>query len=259
MKPEGTSDIGTPVQGQSTPAHASPLTRFSPLRVAFGLGLLGLLYLLGSTVGEYVPQFAEWVDEQGAWGPAVFIVGYAVLTVAFVSGALLTLTAGAIFGIVEGTLYVFVAATLGASIAFLVARYLARSAVEARIRGDKRFTAIDRAIGAEGRKIVFLLRLVPFLPFILLNYALGLTRVRFIDYLVASAGMLPATVVYVYYGKLLGEVAAIAGGVQVERGPADYAMLAAGLVAAIAVSIIVTRVARRALDEATGEAKSDTA
>ncbi len=259
MKPEGTSDIGTPVQGQSTPAHASPLTRFSPLRVAFGLGLLGLLYLLGSTVGEYVPQFAEWVDEQGAWGPAVFIVGYAVLTVAFVSGALLTLTAGAIFGIVEGTLYVFVAATLGASIAFLVARYLARSAVEARIRGDKRFTAIDRAIGAEGRKIVFLLRLVPFLPFILLNYALGLTRVRFIDYLVASAGMLPATVVYVYYGKLLGEVAAIAGGVQVERGPADYAMLAAGLVAAIAVSIIVTRVARRALDEATGEAKSNIA
>jgi len=259
VKPEGTSDIGTPVQGQSTPAHASPLTRFSPLRVAFGVGLLGLLYLLGSTVGEYVPQFAEWVDEQGAWGPAVFIVGYAVLTVAFVSGALLTLTAGAIFGIVEGTLYVFVAATLGASIAFLVARYLARSAVEARIRGDKRFTAIDRAIGAEGRKIVFLLRLVPFLPFILLNYALGLTRVRFIDYLVASAGMLPATVVYVYYGKLLGEVAAIAGGVQVERGPADYAMLAAGLVAAIAVSIIVTRVARRALDEATGEAKSDTA
>ena len=259
MKPEGTSDIGTPVQGQSTPTHASPLTRFSPLRVAFGLGLLGLLYLLGSTVGEYVPQFAEWVDEQGAWGPAVFIVGYAVLTVAFVSGALLTLTAGAIFGIVEGTLYVFVAATLGASIAFLVARYLARSAVEARIRGDKRFTAIDRAIGAEGRKIVFLLRLVPFLPFILLNYALGLTRVRFIDYLVASAGMLPATVVYVYYGKLLGEVAAIAGGVQVERGPADYAMLAAGLVAAIAVSIIVTRVARRALDEATGEAKSNIA
>ena len=241
------------------PTHASPPTRVSPLRVAFGLGLLGLLYLLGSTVGEYVPQFAEWVDDQGAWGPAVFIVGYAVLTVAFVSGALLTLTAGAIFGIVEGTLYVFVAATLGASIAFLVARYLARSAVEARIRGDKRFTAIDRAIGGEGRKIVFLLRLVPFLPFILLNYALGLTRVRFADYLVASVGMLPATVVYVYYGKVLGEVAAIAGGVQIERGPADYAMLAAGLVAAIAVSIIVTRVARRALAEATGEAESNTA
>ena len=259
MKPEGTSDIGTPVQGQSTPAHASPLTRFSPLRVAFGLGLLGLLYLLGSTVGEYVPQFAEWVDEQGAWGPAVFIVGYAVLTVAFVSGALLTLTAGAIFGIVEGTLYVFVAATLGASIAFLVARYLARDAVEARIRGDDRFTAIDRAIGGEGRKIVFLLRLVPFLPFILLNYALGLTRVRFVDYLLASVGMLPATVVYVYYGKVLGEVAAIAGGVEIERGPADYAMLAAGLVAAIAVSIIVTRVARRALAEATGKAESNTA
>ncbi|MCH8133246.1 MAG: TVP38/TMEM64 family protein [Myxococcales bacterium] len=247
------------MQNQSTLTNASPPVRFSPLRVVVGLGLLGLLYWLGSTVGEYVPQFAEWVDDQGAWGPAVFILGYALLTVAFVSGALLTLTAGAIFGIVEGTLYVFVAATLGASIAFLVARYLARSAVEARIRGDDRFTAIDRAIGGEGRKIVFLLRLVPFLPFILLNYALGLTRVRFVDYLLASVGMLPATVVYVYYGKVLGEVAAIAGGVEIERGPADYAMLAAGLVAAIAVSIIVTRVARRALAEATDKAESHTA
>ena len=71
--------------------------------------------------------------------------------------------------------------------------------------------------------------------------------------------MLPATVVYVYYGKVLGEVAAIAGGVEIERGPADYAMLAAGLVAAIAVSIIVTRVARRALSDATGETESNTA
>ena len=110
------------MQNQSTLTNASPPVRFSPLRVIVGLGLLGLLYWLGSTVGEYVPQFAEWVDDQGAWGPTVFIVGYAFLTVAFVSGALLTLTAGAIFGIVEGTIYVFVAATLGASIAFLVAR-----------------------------------------------------------------------------------------------------------------------------------------
>jgi uncharacterized membrane protein YdjX (TVP38/TMEM64 family) len=239
------------MHGEPTLIEESGPGRFSPLRIAVGLVALGVLAVLGATAGESIPRFAEWVDAQGAWGPVVFILGYAALTVSFVSGAVMTLAGGAIFGVLEGTLYVFVAATLGASIAFLVARYLARGTVEARIGHDPRFVAIDRAIGDQGRRIVFLLRLVPFLPFVLLNYALGLTRVRFVDYVVASVGMLPATVVYVYYGKVLGEVAAIAGGARVDRGPAGWALLALGLVAAVAVSVSVTRIARRALDEAT--------
>ena len=100
--------------------------------------------------------------------------------------------------------------------------------MERRLHGNERFRAINNAVADQGLKVVFLLRLSPVFPFILLNYALGLTRVRFVDYLLASVGMLPATVVYVYYGKVLGEVAAIAGGVEIERGPADYAMLATG-------------------------------
>jgi uncharacterized membrane protein YdjX (TVP38/TMEM64 family) len=84
-----------------------------------------------------------------------------------------------------------------------------------------------------------------------MNYALGLTRVRFRDYALASFGMLPATVLYVYSGKLIGDVAALAGGAPLERGPGDYALLAVGLIATLAVTILVTRIARRALGELT--------
>ena len=212
-----------------------------------------LLISVGRQVGGRLPQFAEWVDGLGVWGPAVFIAGYAGATVAFVPGSVLTLAAGAIFGLVRGVAYVMVGATLGASLAFLVARYIARGAIEQRLDGNRRFAAIDRAVGREGRKIVFLLRLSPVFPFNLLNYALGLTNVRFADYFIACLGMIPGTLLYIYYGKLAGDVAQLAGGTAVDRGAEYYAVLALGLVATIVVTTIVTRTARRALQEATGE------
>lgn len=216
------------------------------------VALAAILYL-GRSAGAYVPRFATWVEDLGFWGPIVFILGYAGATLAFVPGSVLTLAAGAIFGLVEGTLYVFVAATLGSTLAFLVARHAARERIEKRIEGDARFAAIDRAVGAEGRKIVFLLRLSPVFPFNLLNYALGLTRVRLVDYFVASLGMLPGTLLYVYTGKIIGDVAAVAGGAGPERGPGSWLLVGVGLVATLLVTIIVTRIARRALAEATGE------
>lgn len=234
--------------------ETAPAARKLPLaRIALGVvALLGLL-ALARAAGGYVPQFAQWVDQLGAWGPLVFIFGYAVAVVAFVPGSLLTLAAGAIFGLGAGVLYVFIAALLGSSAAFLVARYVARGAIEHRLAGNARFAAIDRAVGAQGRRIVFLLRLSPAFPFTLLNYALGLTRVRFADYVIASVGMLPGTLLYVYYGKLAGDVAALAGGAAVERGAEYYALLAVGLVATIAVTAVITRTARKALAEVTAE------
>jgi uncharacterized membrane protein YdjX (TVP38/TMEM64 family) len=208
----------------------------------------------GRFVGAYLPAFARWVDGLGVWGPVVFIVGYALAAIAFVPGSILTLAAGAIFGVVRGVVYVFVAAVLGASGAFLVARHLARGTVERRLAGNVRFAAIDRAVGREGRKIVFLLRLSPVFPFNLLNYALGLTRVSFADYVVASIGMIPGTILYVYYGKLAGDVATLASGTAVEKGAGYYGVLALGLVATIVVTTLVTRTARRALDEVTTRA-----
>jgi uncharacterized membrane protein YdjX (TVP38/TMEM64 family) len=209
--------------------------------------------VLGREAGAWLPRFAAWVDRLGVWGPVVFIAGYVVAVIAFAPGSLLTLAAGAIFGLAHGAVYVFVAATLGASLAFLIARHLARGAIERRLAGNARFAAIDRAVEAEGRRIVFLLRLSPAFPFNLLNYALGLTGVRFVDYLLASVGMIPGTLLYVYYGKLVGDVAALAGGEPVEKGPAYYVVLGLGLLATVGVTALVTRAARRALREATGE------
>jgi uncharacterized membrane protein YdjX (TVP38/TMEM64 family) len=220
------------------------------LRLALALLAVVALLLFGRRLAAYIPRFAAAVDGLGPWGPVVFVAGYVVAAVAFVPGSLLTLAAGAVFGVARGTVYVLIGAPLGAAAAFLVARHLARGAVERRLQGDARMAIIDRAVARQGRKIVFLLRLSPLFPFNLLNYALGLTQVRFPDYLLASVGMLPGTLLYVYYGRVVGDVAALAAGAAIEKGPADYALLGLGLVATIAVTTVVTRIARRALKEA---------
>jgi uncharacterized membrane protein YdjX (TVP38/TMEM64 family) len=215
-------------------------------------GTLGVLAVAAVAMtarvgGGYVAGFAHWVQGLGVWGPVVFMVGYVVATVAVLPAFILTFAAGAIFGIALGVAYVFIGAVLGSALAFLIARYIARSAVERHLATHVRFAAIDRAVGAQGRRVVFLLRLSPIFPFTLVNYALGLTRVRFIDYLIASVGMLPVTALYVYCGKLAGEVAVLAGGVAVERSPAYYPVLAVGLLATALVTALLTRTAREAL------------
>jgi uncharacterized membrane protein YdjX (TVP38/TMEM64 family) len=232
-----------------TPAApaARPLLRWLLLAA-----LVVVIVLLGRQAAPYLAAFVEWVRGIGVWGPVVFVLGYAVATVAFVPGSALTLAAGTIFGLGPGVLYTFCAAVIGSSAAFLLARYVARGAVERKLTGNARFAAIDRAIRAEGRKIVFLLRLSPAFPFNLLNYALGLTDVRFADYLVASVGMLPGTVLYVYLGKLGADAARAAGGAE-GAGLETWAVRIVGLLATIAVTAVVTRTARRALREATGQ------
>jgi len=230
--------------------------RFGPKRVlgiVAAAGVAGALLFFGRSLAGQIPSFAAWVEGLGPWGPVAFIVGYAVATVVFVPGSALTLLGGAVFGLVRGTLYVFAGALLGTILAFLAARYLVRPAVERRVASNPRFARLDEAIGDQGRKIVFLLRLSPVIPFNLLNYALGVTRVRLADYVLASVGMIPGTILYVYYGKVAGEVAAAAGGSGAERGTGYYAVLALGLAATVAVTVIVTRMARRALAARTGD------
>ena len=226
-------------------------------RILFGIAAVIALVALGRTFGVFLDRFITWVDGLGALGPIVFILGYIGATVAFIPGSVLTLAAGAIFGLGEGVVYVMTGATLGASVAFLLARYVAREAVEQRIAGNTKFVAVDRAVGREGLKIVVLLRLSPVFPFNLLNYGLGLTQVRFRDYVLASIGMLPGSFLYTYTGFLVGDVIRLAGDVGPERGPLYYVVVAIGLLAAIVVTAFVTKTARRAIAEATGEATGE--
>lgn len=223
-------------------------------QTALVLALGGLLALLvaGRWLASLIPRFAVYIDSLGAWGPIMFIVGYVVATVALVPGSLLTLAAGALFGLTKGTAIAFLSATLGASAAFLVSRYLARGEVERRLGADQRFVAIDRAISRQGRTIVLLLRLSPIFPFSLLNYALGLTQVRFLDFLIASIGMLPGTLLYVYYGRVAGDVARLAAGIPFRDGLGSHVVLVIGLLATVTVTFLLTRTARRALHEAIG-------
>lgn len=222
-------------------------------RAAAVVVLIAALLLFGRRVAGYLPEFSAWVDGLGVWGPIVFVLGYTVATVAFIPGSLLTLAGGAIFGLAEGTALVFVGASLGATAAFLASRYLVRGAIEKRVAAEPRFAAIDRAVGREGFKIVLLLRLTPVVPFVLLNYALGLTRVKLGDYVGGFIGMLPATLLYVYYGKVVGDVAEIAAGVGDELEWGTYVVTGVGLLATVAVITLVTRIARRALREEVGE------
>ena len=189
-----------------------PFGRGAAVRLALGvLVLLGLL-VAGRYLGSLIPAVTERVQRLGPLAPLGFMLAYVVGAVAFVRGSLLTLAAGAIFGLVRGTVYVLIGATLGAASAFLIARYAARDFLRRRLPGSARFAALDTALLHDGRKIVFLLRLSPIFPFTVLNYALGVSGVRFVDFLVASVGMIPGTLLYVYYGKAVGEVAALASG-----------------------------------------------
>jgi uncharacterized membrane protein YdjX (TVP38/TMEM64 family) len=215
--------------------------------------LVAALFLAGRQLGGRLEAFTAWVDGLGPWAPAAFVLGYAVATVAFVPGSLLTLTAGAVFGLVWGTVYAWTGATLGAGAAFLIARYCARGWVERKLEGKPRFQELDRSIGRDGGKIVALLRLAPIFPFVLLNYALGLTRVRFVHYLWACLAMVPGTLLYVYYGYVGRQALAGAG-----EGKTvwDWVLLGVGLLAVLAVTVIITRKARRALDAETGLERS---
>lgn len=239
-----------------TDAGTSGAGRAKLIKVAAVVLALAGFFALTRQLGGYVPQLAAYVEGLGALGPIVFIAAYIAGVLAFVPGALLTLTGGALFGLVWGTIYVAAAATIGSSLAFLVARYLGRGLLEERLRDHPRFSSLDAAVGHQGLKIVVLLRLSPAFPFNFMNYALGVTRVSFRDYLIASLGMLPGTILYVYYGKIAGDAAALAAGAAVEKDTAYYVVLGLGLLATIAVTAIVTRLAKTALAESAPNAQT---
>lgn len=196
----------------------------------------------------------EWINNQGIVGVLVFIGLYAIATVAFVPGSLLTLGAGVIFGLAFGSIYVFFGATLGATLAFIVGRYFAREWVAKKIEGNDKFAAIDRAVSKEGFKIVLLTRLSPAFPFVLLNYAYGLTGVSLKDYVLGSVGMIPGTIMYVYIGSLAGDIARIGmenSATDANTATAQWILRIVGFIATVAVTVYVTKIARKALNEET--------
>jgi uncharacterized membrane protein YdjX (TVP38/TMEM64 family) len=201
---------------------------------------------------ELLRQALKWIENLGYIGGFVFILVYIIATVAFIPGSVLTLGAGVVFGVVWGSLYVLIGATLGAIAAFLIGRYLARDWISQKIAENQKFAAINRAMSNAGFKIVLLTRLSPIFPFNFLNYAFGVTGISLKDYVIASVGMVPGTVMYVYIGSLASDLAVV-GHDNPSKDITQWIIRIVGFIATVAVTIYVTDIARKALDKEVSE------
>lgn len=185
----------------------------------------------------------------GPWGPVLFVGAYILAALTLAPAFLLTFAAGAVYGLWRGTILVYIAAVLGGSAVFGLASPLTRTRLLQWIDRDPRVAAVRAAIVGDAVWVMFLLRLSPLVPYVLLNYALAVSGVRFRDFLIASVGMLPAIVMYVYYGKIVGDVAKITAGIAPPRGIGYWIFVGVGLVATIVATTMITRAARRAIDQ----------
>ena len=189
----------------STTPGTTPLSRLQRVRKA-----LPRLLLLGAVVAGIVlavlnrdsfdsAALEAWITQFGPWAPVVFICAYILATVLFLPGLLFTLAGGALFGPYLGTLYTLVGATVGATICFLIARYVLAEWIAGRT--PARVQRVIEGVEAEGWRFVAMTRLIPFIPFNALNYALGLTRIRLVSYVAASVVfMAPGAAAYAYLG-----------------------------------------------------------
>lgn len=201
-------------------------------------------------IKDYLQQFREKIDELGYWGPVVLGLSWIPACLLLIPGTFITLTTGFFYGLVIGTISVSLGSVAGATAAFLVGRYVARDWVARRAARSEFLSSLDQAVADQGFKLVLLIRLSPGFPFVLLNYAFGLTKVRLRDYVLGSwIGMLPGTFMYLYVGTTAQDLAELLTG-KIKYGVAQYILLGFGLVAVVLVTIVVSKVAKSALDAA---------
>jgi uncharacterized membrane protein YdjX (TVP38/TMEM64 family) len=211
------------------------------------VGVIGALVVLGLFIDipAKINGTLSWIEGLGAVGMGVFVVLYVAACVLVLPGSAITLGGGAIYGLPVGFALVSIGSTLGATATFIIARYLARDAVARKVEGNATFKAMDDAVAQQGWKIVFLTRLTPLIPFNIQNYGYGLTKVSLPQYMLASwVGMMPGTVLYVYIGTLGGSAAE--GG----QTTGQWVMNGIALVATIVVTVFITRMAKKALNDA---------
>jgi len=201
----------------------------------------------GLTIGQlatpYLPDFSAWVQTLGMWAPLAFVVAYIGVVLFMLPAFLLNMAGGAVFGVMKGSALVLTGATIGGTLAFLLGRTILRSSVARRVAANPTLSAVDRVIGDDGLRLMFLLRLSPAIPFVLSNYALGVTRVRTRDFVLAMPGMLPIIASYAAFG---------AAGAKAANGQGALPMpvLVLGVIATVALGLLFARITQRALRDA---------
>ena len=185
--------------------------RSKAIKLTIAVVLIATVYFVLSAYGltryidlKNVYKIKEWVSGFGVIAPLIYICFYIVATLFFLPGLPITVLSGLAFGSVWGVVYAAIGAIIGVSLAFLVARYVARELVESWVAGNKQFQKIDEKVAQQGWRVLMFTRLVPIFPFNLQNYAYGLTKIKFLTYLLVSAiFMLPGTIAYVQIGGAL--------------------------------------------------------
>jgi uncharacterized membrane protein YdjX (TVP38/TMEM64 family) len=226
----------------------------SATKIVLAAAVVAAILLAGRVLPfrEMLEAFGRWIEGLGPAGYALYVAAYALVTVLMIPAVLMMVAAGYFFGLLKGVAIVSAGATLGASLAFLIARHLARGRVERYAAGNPRYQAIDAAVGKKGWPIVFLLRLSPLVPFVVSNYFYGLTAIRFWPNALASwIGMIPLQFLYVSFG-----VAGRAASEPAESPAAawKWALLAVGALVTAAATVYAGRVVREAIKESvTGE------
>ncbi len=244
------SDFWSKLRGGLT---ASPLWTLAG-SILFVAALLALLYWLGAQ--DQLVRLLQWVDDQGIWAPLFFMAIMAAAVVFLLPGLPLTTGAGFVFGVVEGTVYVVLGTTLGATLAFLIARYLFGERARRFTVEHARFRLVGEELGRHGGKIVLLTRLIPFFPSKIANYFFGLTPVRLRGFFLGSlAGFVPFSVHNVYIGSIAADLSTLdARGVA--RTPLEWTLYGAGFIVTIFTVLYLNRLARRALSRYTGDPES---
>lgn len=203
---------------------------------------------IGQLATPYLPSFSAWVQTLGLWAPLAFVAVYIGVVIFMLPAFLLTMAGGAVFGVVKGSALVLIGATIGGTLAFLLGRTVLRARVARRVASHPTLSAVDRVIGEDGLRLMFLLRLSPAIPFVLSNYALGVTRVRQRDFVLAMPGMLPIIASYAAFGAA---GASAANG----KGALPMPVLVLGVIATVILGLLFARMTQRALREA--EARRD--
>jgi uncharacterized membrane protein YdjX (TVP38/TMEM64 family) len=228
------------------------------LRYSFGAMFLVAIIasLMFLPAPQYLKWFLEWIHSLGSWGSVFFIVFYVIVCLFFLPGSILTLAAGFMFGMTWGAVTASLGATLGATAAFLIARVMFHGKIEHRLTTHPNFLRIDCAISGQGFKIVLLTRLCLFFPHDLMSYLFGLTEISLGRYVLGTwLGRLPETLVLAYIGSKAKRISDLVAG-KVEFGVERQILLALGVMAMIAVVIVVAYIARKALHEAVDDSNA---
>lgn len=232
----------------SVPVHPAHHWKRLLVRAVIITVAIAVIVIGGKALEADIPAIEQWIKDQGAWMPVIFGLIFLVWVMLCLPADVFVFAGGTLFGLWWGFLYVAIVEYIAMVVQFFIARTFLRQRIEKFMTAHPKFNAIDKAVSKDGLRITCLLRLGP-VPFSALSYILGVSRINFKTYMLASPGMLPSLFAVVYYGMVAQHLTRLATG-QEHHGAVHYISMIGGAVVALFASVYIARVARKALKEA---------